>query len=78
MKIAKTQDGSGRKTAAALHQKTQDICLRFLHRGPYGMKDCSELCLRTEENYLEETPNRAALLVASDKMLGLVTKELRW
>lgn len=62
---------------AVLHWKTRDICLHFLHKGLYGMKDCPELCASLSRKLSRKDPNRAALLFASQEMLGLATKELR-
>lgn len=57
-------------TVAAPHWKTQDRCLCFLHRGPYGMKGCPELCLPTEENYLEKPPTELHSCLLAGKCLG--------
>ena len=62
---------------AVLHWKTRDICLHFLHKGLYGMKDCPELRASLSRKLSRKDPNRAALLFASQEMLGLATKELR-
>ena len=43
-------------TVASLHRKTQDVCLRFLHRGPFGPNGCPTPCVLTEGDYLERTP----------------------
>ena len=57
-------------TVASLHRKTQDVCLRFLHRGPFGPNGCPTPCVLTEGDYLARTPTELHYCSRGGECLG--------
>lgn len=73
MEKGENRENPGREQEARVatpHQETQDTGLYFLLRGPDGMKGCLELCLPTEENFLEKCPIELPNRLLTGKCVG--------